>query len=251
MRNFKLVIAYDGSRYYGWQKTKTGPSIEETLENVLKKILQEPIVLQAASRTDRGVHAEGQVVNFLTTSQKLPTERLLTSVNQLLDGDIVVRSLVEMPISFHPTLDCIGKEYHYHICNSRVQMPRYRHYSWHIPHPLDQDAMNKAAAYITGMQNFKALCNSKKNSKVSDFTREITSINIVMNSEQRITIKISGNHFLYKMGRNIAGLIVSVGIGKVDTRQIDYLLKSQDRSLGSITAPAHGLTLFEVFYHQK
>ncbi len=133
--NIKLLIAYLGTSYLGWQKTPMGPSIEEALEKALSIVLQEEKKLQAASRTDAGVHAQGQVVNFTLSSFK-DLKRLKASLNGCLPKDIVVLSAQEMPESFHPTLDAIKKEYIYEICNSTVQLPFHRNTSWHFPYPL-------------------------------------------------------------------------------------------------------------------
>ena len=116
MRNIKLTIAYDGGNYLGWQKTSIGLSIEETLQITLEQIFQHPIVLQAASRTDAGVHADGQVVNFFTDKTKLSLDKLTFSLNKLLPKDIAILSIEEMAETFHPTLDCKGKEYWYQVC---------------------------------------------------------------------------------------------------------------------------------------
>ena len=116
MKNIKLTIAYDGGSFLGWQKTKEGPSIEASLQYILEQILQEPINLQAASRTDAGVHADGQIVNFLTRKTDLNLKNLCVSLNSLLPNAIAVLDAQFMPTDFHPTLDCKGKEYHYGIC---------------------------------------------------------------------------------------------------------------------------------------
>jgi tRNA pseudouridine38-40 synthase len=247
MLNIKMTIAYDGRNYLGWQKTKMGPSIEETLENVLSKILQESVSLQAASRTDAGVHAQGQVVNFLLHCRR-DLKRLLRSVNQLLPKDIVVHSLEETFSSFHPTLDCIAKEYRYSICASPFQSPHHRHYSWHVPHVCEFDKMNEAAVLLKGEKNFKALCNTKKSSRNTNNIRNLNSIEIVYLCGQRILIKIIGNSFLYKMVRNIVGLLAYVGKGKIELNQIESIIASENRCKSGITAPAHGLTLYNIFY---
>jgi tRNA pseudouridine38-40 synthase len=250
MRNIKLTIAYDGGNYFGWQKTTTGPSIEEALEQVLTKILQEPISLQAASRTDAGVHAHGQVVNFFT-SKEPDLKRLLLSVNQLLSKDIVVHSLEEAPSTFHPTLDCVAKEYHYSICASPFQMPHHRCYSWHVPSLVEVGKMEEAAHLLKGEKNFKSLCNAKKNSRYSCHVRNVSVVEIIRLPEQRVLIKIIGDHFLYKMARNIAGLLTYVGRGKLEPGQIEFILASESRIQASMTAPAHGLSLHKVFYKQN
>ena len=241
--NFKMLLAYDGTHYLGWQKTKEGPSIEEALEQALKKILQEKVQLQAASRTDRGVHAAAQVANFNTFQQP---DNFQHRLNCLLPKDIRVNSLLAVPESFHPTLDCTGKEYHYWLCQE-TQLPHYRHYSWNIP-SLDILSMQTAADSFIGKHDFKALTNAKKNEEYADTIREIQSIEIVKHPKERLQIKITGNHFLYKMVRNIVGTLVYVGLGKLQPSFISTLLKSGQRPEAGMTAPALGLTLFKVFY---
>ena len=140
MRNLKLTLSYEGTQYLGWQKTKMGPSIEETLEKALSQVLRHPVKLQAASRTDAGVHAAGQVINLFTSSPE-DLFRLKKSFNGVLPRDISVLTLEEMPDAFHPTLDAQGKEYHYHICLGNVQLPFLRLVSWHFPYPLNIDEM--------------------------------------------------------------------------------------------------------------
>jgi len=242
--NIKLRIAYDGTDYLGWQKTHEGPSIEGTLEKILEQVLQEKIHLQAASRTDAGVHALGQVVNFIAS--KFPP-KLQYSLNSLLPKDIVVRDLELMPEYFHPTLDCRGKEYHYGISRGSYQLPQQRHYAWHVHAPLDLEAMSQAAKLLVGQHDFAAFTNAKKNEVYEDTIREVKSIEL-LEADDQLKIIICGNNFLYKMVRNLVGTIVYVGMGKLTLSAISSLLTSHDRTQGGITAPAHGLTLKEVFY---
>ena len=156
MRNIKLIIAYDGTSYLGWQKTAMGLSIEETLENILSLILQHPVALQAASRTDAGVHAHGQVVNFLTQNQNFELRRLQISLNQLLPPEIVVLEASEEALDFHPTLNCKEKEYWYFLCKGAVQMPEHRLYSWHCPKLQHLSELRQAAHFFVGKHNFSA-----------------------------------------------------------------------------------------------
>lgn len=246
--NIKLIIAYDGGQYLGWQKTFTGPSIEGTLQETLEKILQEKIILQAASRTDAGVHAHGQVVNFFTCKKKLCIKKLIWSLNSLLPKDIVVLKAEIESSAFHPTLDCIGKEYHYFICFGIAQFPNYRFYSWHYPYSLNIENMKKAASYFIGVHDFSAFCNFKKNAEYEHTIREINQIRIDELPEERLCIKICGTNFLYKMVRNIVGTLAYVGKGKIHCDEIPKILASCDRTLAGVTAPAHGLTLYKVLY---
>lgn len=248
IRNICLTLAYDGTHYLGWQKTKEGPSIEETLETCLAQILQETPILQAASRTDAGVHAQGQMVNFtLSKNRKIPLEKLQISLNSLLPNDIVVTHVQEAATEFHPTLDCIGKIYHYRVCCGPVQLPQNRFYSWHYPYSLDPNLMRQAAQFFTGEHDFSALCNEIKQHPRDDYVRTIQSI-VISEGPQSLHIAIQGNHFLYKMARNIAGTLVYIGKGKIAPEDVPKILESRQRPMAGITAPAHGLTLYQVLY---
>lgn len=249
--NIKCTIAYRGTRYLGWQKTQGGPSIEECLEKALKQLLQHPIVLQAASRTDRGVHAEAQVVNFFTTSESVgrlgSLQKLEKALRATLPPDISLIQLKEVEGSFHPTLDCIAKEYHYHICNSSFQLPFYRAVSWHVRTPLDMDVMQKAAAYLVGYQNYSSFSN-KKISNEEEAHKRVMRISIYPLFEKRLRIELEGESFLYKMARNLVGTLVYMGCGKMALEDLPLIFAARDRRLAGITAPAHGLTLKKISY---
>ena len=244
-RNIKLILAYEGTHYLGWQKTAMGKSIEEELEKAVAQILQHPVKLQAASRTDAGVHAEGQVVNFLTASE-MPLDKLQKGLNALLPNDISVLKMEEAPEDFHPTLDSRGKEYHYSVCLGPTQLPFYRNFSWHFIYPVDIEVMKKADLHLIGSHDFSALTNEKQDDNVREiFAIEIESL------ENRLKIRVSGNNFLYKMVRNIVGTLLYVGCGKLTVEEIPAILESKDRTLAGVTAPALGLILKEVFYDRK
>lgn len=246
--NIKVLLAYEGTDYLGWQKTAAGPSIEGELEPQLQCLLGHPIRLQAASRTDAGVHAEGQVVNFRVESLRYSLRRLQLSLNQLLPSSIRVLEIEEAPLCFHPTLDAKGKEYRYLIDNGPVALPRQRHYSWHQPFPLGIDQMRQAAALLIGTNDYYALCNRSHKQKYRDTIRSLEAIELLVHPERQVELRIRGSSFLYKMVRNIAGLLVSVGLGKKGAEEIPRLLASGDRTLAGVTAPAAGLTLHRVFY---
>lgn len=248
MRNIKLLIAYDGRNYLGWQKTRTGPSIEGSLKNAIEQIVQHPVELQAASRTDAGVHASGQVVNFLTPKIRFSINRFRISLNSLLPEEIVVLNAEEMPFDFHPTLDCIGKEYRYYLCLGQTQFPQYRFYSWHIPWHINLNRIDEALPYLTGTHNFATFCNAKKNARYSDYIREIHLLECLEYDNGRLCVRIRGNHFLYKMVRSIVGTLVNIGSGKISIDALPQILKMGQRSRAGVTAPPHGLFLHEVFY---
>jgi tRNA pseudouridine38-40 synthase len=248
VKNIKLIVAYDGTSYLGWQKTSEGPSIEESLERILGMILQHKVTLQAASRTDAGVHADSQVVNFFTEKENLDLERLHISLNQLLSPDIVVLALSEEDPLFHPTLDCKQKEYRYYICTGPVQVPKQRFYSWHCPTLHHVQEMREAAFHFLGKQDFSALCNFRKQLDYEDYVREVYAVDIEEAHKGQLVFKIRGKNFLYKMVRNIVGTLAYVGMEKIAQKQIPIILSSHDRTQAGITAPAHGLFLHKVTY---
>jgi len=241
-RNIKLILAYEGTHYLGWQKTIAGPSIEEELEKAAAQILRHPVNLQAASRTDAGVHAEGQVVNFFT-DKDVPLDKLQKGLNSLLPSDISILKIEEAPKSFHPTLQSIGKEYHYFVCLGSTQLPFYRNFSWHFSYPVNSEEMKKAAAYLIGKHDFSALTNEKREDNVREVFELVTEV-----LDGRLKIRVSGNNFLYKMVRNIVGTLLYVGCGKLSAEEMPEIIKSKNRTLAGVTAPAHGLILKKVFY---
>jgi tRNA pseudouridine38-40 synthase len=246
MFNIKLLISYLGTPFLGWQKTNMGPSIEATLESALEKILRHPVTLQAASRTDAGVHAEGQVVNFQAHCPVDP-RRLKHSLNGLLPKEISVLEVVAVPKAFHPTLDSLKKEYWYHVCTGFSQLPFYRNASWHFPFALNHEAMQRAASDLLGTHDFSAFCNERALWD-RDPVCTLERIELTPLPQDRLRISFVGDHFLYRMARNLAGTLAYIGSGKLDPSCIPSLLKNKDRTLAGMTAPAHGLTLKHVFY---
>ncbi len=152
-----LIIAYDGSQYFGWQQTKEGPSIEETLATTIQKIVQEKVCLRAASRTDRGVHAEHQVVDFYTNRPPGDCSKFRTSLNQLLPSDIVCRqvSFVDKA-DFHPSTSALHKTYRYLITPGPIQLPSFRHTHWHVHFPLEMDVLMQCRDLFLGTKDFRA-----------------------------------------------------------------------------------------------
>ncbi len=240
MKNIALTVSYDGTSFFGWQKTECGPSIEEHLQTALEQIVQHPVVLQAASRTDRGVHAEGQVVNFFAKESVS-----LISLNGLLPKQIRICKVEIKPDSFHPTLDVVGKEYHYRLCLGAVQQPQKRLFSWHVPQELDLEKMREAAKEFEGKHDFSAIV-----TKVSyaDAIRTLERVRI-LEEEGGLLVVMKGDNFLYKMARTAVGTLVHVGRGKLTN--ISQLLQSRERVAAGMTAPAHGLCLKKVFYRES
>jgi len=238
--SLRFKIAYDGTRYFGWQKTIAGPSIQEEIEKAIRQITGETVLPEAASRTDRGVHAEGQIIQIALEKPADP-QKLLKGLNAVLPTDI--RILEAIPdFSFHPTLDATGKEYHYWISLGPVQDPMSRLYAWSLHFPLDMAKMDMAISHLLGTHDFTAFANEEEKDPICT----LESIAIHKNRFQ-----IKGNRFLYKMVRNIVGTLVYIGAGKLPADSIPHILMARDRKKGGMTAPAHGLHLHQVFYPVK
>jgi tRNA pseudouridine38-40 synthase len=235
LKLYKAVICYDGTHYFGWQKTKTGPSIQEEIEKAIRRITGEDAFPEAASRTDRGVHAEGQVVQF-ALRKELDPAKLLRGLNAVLPSDIRILQLSFC--QFHPTLDAKGKEYRYQICQEPVQDPTLRLYSWHLPHPLQTDKMERAARDLIGQKDFTSFANEPEKNPLCTI------------EEVRFdgSFWIRGDRFLYKMVRNLVGTLIYIGLGKLKEDSIPSILAAKDRKKAGITAPALGLYLHQVFY---
>lgn len=249
MTNVKLRLTYDGTAYFGWQKTDEGPSIEQTLQRILETILQQPVTLQAASRTDRGVHAHSQVVNFFSDKPILSFEKFQFQLNSMLPKDIRVLEACQERDDFHPTIDVLEKTYVYTITAAFFQMPQDRHYAWHVYYPLNLALMKEAASQLIGTYDFKGFTNRKIDEIYDNHIRTIHDISFTQNSDQ-IQISIRGNHFLYKMIRNIVGTLVYIGCKKLPIHVINNLKIEKNRTLAGITAPAHGLSLFNLKYKE-
>ncbi|MBA2727024.1 MAG: tRNA pseudouridine(38-40) synthase TruA [Parachlamydiaceae bacterium] len=246
--NLKLVIAYDGTGYKGWQKTVAGQSIEEALQKSIETVCQHPIELQAASRTDAGVHALGQVVNFLTSKSFEDLSLLPVRFNQLLPSSITVLSCENADDDFHPTISAQGKEYHYFVCLGPLQIPHHRLYSWHCPCRPDIELMRLAAQQLVGYQDFSAFCNFHANSRYSHFEREVASIEIIKIDTNRLCFVVKGHSFLYKMVRNLVGTIINIGQGKIGIDRLPAIIAAKDRKEAGISAPAQGLFLKSIYY---
>jgi tRNA pseudouridine38-40 synthase len=247
MRNILLILSYLGTPFAGWQKTKQASSIEEMLEIALKRILKQDLIkLQAASRTDAGVHAHAQVAHFYTENP-IDLSLLRRALNGTLPKEISVLHLREVPLEFHPTLGALKKEYRYQICNAPIQLPFHRHTSWHVPQPLDLDALQRAAQILLGTHDFSAFCNERKLWD-RDPVCHLEEISLSLLSQHRFSLSVIGDHFLYKMMRNIVGTLIYVARGKLRESDLVPILQSKQRARAGITAPAHGLCLHRIYY---
>ena len=245
MRNFKLALCYDGTRYNGWQKQgNTENTIQEKLEDMLSRLLGQEIEVAASGRTDAGVHARKQVCSFHADTQKDCAE-LLSDMRKYLPEDIGAVALEDAPPRFHARLNCTGKTYIYRIWNSEVPNVFERKYVYTCAAPLDLDAMRKAADELIGEHDFSAFTSAKRMKKSA--VRRLDEIGI---SEEKgeIVIKLTGSGFLYNMVRIIVGTLIEAGKGERSIESVTSALHSLDRKNAGFTAPAHGLILWDVYY---
>ncbi|MGL5651533.1 MAG: tRNA pseudouridine(38-40) synthase TruA [Paraclostridium sp.] len=245
MRNIKMTIEYDGSRYKGFQRLKDNDNtIQGKIEDVLSKMADEKIEIIGSGRTDMGVHAYNQVANFKTNSN-LSVKKINDYLNNYLPEDIVIKTVEEVDERFHSRYNVKQKVYLYKINNSKTQDVFLRKYSTYIEKPLDIELMKKASEYLVGEHDFTSFASSK--SKKKSNVREIHSITINKNKDM-IDIFVEGNGFLYNMVRIIAGALIEVGLNKKTPEDIKLMLDAKDRSKSSDTAPAKGLYLYSVKY---
>jgi tRNA pseudouridine38-40 synthase len=245
---FKLVIAYDGTCYEGWQVQKTGTGVQEKVETALAKLFPSAPRLHGSSRTDTGVHALGMVAHFEIPAVefKMSTRKLALALNAWLPEDIRVLSAARAPKGFHARFDAAGKQYRYFVWNHTAMNPLLRHSAWQVTRPLNLKAMRAAAPLFVGRHDFKSFAASR-NYEMESTVRKLARCDIRKNG-RLLTFIIQGDGFLYKMCRGIVGTLVQIGLGKFTADEIRPMLAKKDRRVAGMTAPAHGLVLWKVFY---
>ena len=244
MKRVGLVVAYDGTNYCGWQIQPNGITIQGVLNDTLSELLGEKIETIGASRTDAGVHALGNVAVF-DTNTKIPGEKISYALNQRLPEDIRIQLSEEVEPDFHPRYCDCSKTYEYHILNTRIPIPTKRLTNYFVSYDLDVEKMRKAAGYLIGEHDFVSFCNVRTD--VEDTVRTVTELEILKDGEE-ITIRISGNGFLYNMVRIIVGTLIRVGRGFYEPEKVKEILEAKDRKAAGVTAPPHGLILAEIRY---
>lgn len=244
MRNIKLTIEYDGSRYYGWQKQPDYICIQDEIEKALKKITNENIEINGSGRTDKGVHAKGQVASFVTNS-KIDAYKFKLAINSLLPKDIAILTSEEVHLDFHARFSAVGKKYKYLIYNDKIRSPINRNYTYHVFYELDLDKIKESAKYLIGTHDFAGFMAS--GSVIKDTVRTIYDINIEKRNKI-LEINVNGNGFLYNMVRIIVGTLVDIGRNNLSVDSINEILLLKDRTLAGHTAPPQGLYLDEVYY---
>ena len=244
MVNIKLILSYDGTNYCGFQIQKNGPTIQGILEQALAKRTGESIRIIGGSRTDSGVHARGQVVNFHTKST-IPPAAFAPALNSLLPPDIVIRHSRRVPEEFHARYSAKGKVYHYLINTRQRPLPFERHHSWQLGGPLDLRAMEMAARFLEGRHDFRGF--QAVGSPVKSTIRTIKKV-FIRARGPLVILSFHGDGFLYRQVRNMVGTLVAIGQGRMSPGVIPEIIAGQDRSAAGPTAPPQGLFLGRIFY---
>ncbi len=244
MRNIKLILEYDGTFYHGWQKQPDVPTVQNLLEDSLFHLFGQKTKVVAAGRTDAGVHATGQVINF-TTDASIPFLAIKPALNSYLPKDIRVKKAKEVSSSFHAQKSALNRLYRYIIYQGSFLPPFYRHFVWWIPFNLEIDKMRRASQFLTGEHDFSSF--EGQGSPSFSSRRKIEKITL-LKKRRSIIVYIKADSFLYKMARNIVGTLAEVGRGKMPASQLRAILEARDRRAAGPTAPPQGLCLVRVRY---
>ena len=245
VKNYKIIVSYDGTRYNGWQKQKNVEStIQGKLEALLTRLAGKEVTVQGSGRTDAGVHALGQVANFRMDTE-LSEGELFQAMNQYLPEDIAVLELKTASDRFHSRLSAVGKTYCYRIYTGEAKPVFDRKYVWQLPERPDVSRMRKAAAFLLGQHDFRSFCGNKHMNKST--IRRLDRIEIVEDGEE-LRLVFEGNGFLQNMVRILTGTLVECGLGERSPEEMKEILEARDRSASGQMAPARGLTLVEVRY---
>jgi tRNA pseudouridine38-40 synthase len=245
-RNIKLVVAYNGAAYHGWQRQAEGfDTVQQRLEETIGRVMGHPVTVCGAGRTDAGVHAAGQVANFHTTNLAIPVVGLRRAVNSRLPRDIVIRSAGAVAEGFHASRSARGKTYQYRICVCPVRPVERCGQVYHYWRPLDVEAMRRSAGRLLGEHDFRGFASSVE--------QRMNTVRVIRRCEvaeigDEIHVTVQGNGFLYNMVRNIVGTLIEIGRGHWEPRRIDLILSSRDRADAGPTAPPDGLSLLCVHY---
>ena len=253
MRNIRLVLAYDGTDFHGWQRQPQAPTIQEELEARIEKITGARATLHGSGRTDAGVHAAGQVANFRTECP-IPCASLVKALNDVLPVAVRVREAEDVPARFHAKYSAKAKTYRYRILQAAICPPFLARYVYHHPYPLDVRRMARAAQLLEGEHDFTSFAGGdtsrkEKAPRKDPNVRRVFHSRLTVRKElQMMVYEIRGSGFLHHMVRNIVGTLLEVGSGKLSPEDIHGILEARDRARAGPTAPASGLWLVKVEY---
>jgi tRNA pseudouridine38-40 synthase len=248
MRNLRLILAYDGSDFAGWQVQPASPTIQGTLATAIGRLTGEKVLPQGSGRTDAGVHALAQVVTFVTESN-VPTGNFLKALNDLLPPAIRVLEAAEVPADFHARKSARAKTYRYRMYRADICPPFLARYVWHFPYPLDEGAMQEAAGRVLGEHDFTsfAAVDPERDETPASHVRSILASAWERQGDE-LVYTVRGSGFLHHMVRNLVGTFLLVGKGTLQPEDVSRILEARKRSAAGATAPASGLFLVSVEY---
>lgn len=244
MKNIKLIIEYEGTNYFGWQRQEDVKTIQEEIEKAIEKTIREKVKLIGSGRTDKKVHALGQVANFKTQA-RMPGGRYKYALKEYLPEDITIRNSKEVSLDFHSRFDATKKIYKYIVYNGKLPRALFRKFSYFYPYDLDIEAMKVASKYLVGTHDFESF--KPTESDVHTTIKTIYNIDIVKRGEL-IEFTIEGKSFLHNMVRIIVGTLLFIGSGKLSKEEMPKIMKVKKREKAGPTAPPQGLYLKKVFY---
>jgi tRNA pseudouridine38-40 synthase len=244
-----MTVAYDGTDLAGWQIQPQDRSVQGMIEEALKIITKQAIRVIGSGRTDAGVHARGQVAHFRFSP--LDHFKVCHSLNGLLPSSIRILEMAPAHPDFHAQLSAIGKEYHYHLCCSDIVLPFDRRYVWHFRHKIDIALLAEAARQFVGEHDFSAFSNAPGHgSHLKHYVRTLYRLDVIQEGKN-VRLEFFGNGFLYKMVRNITGMLVAIAIGRRSIDDIQKVFASKDRRMAECAAPPEGLCLMRVVYPER
>ncbi|MDF2550185.1 MAG: tRNA pseudouridine synthase [Chlamydiales bacterium] len=245
--NYRLLLAYDGTAYHGWQIQPSRLSIQQLVQQGCQTLLREEVKVIGSGRTDSGVHALGQVAHFKTTKEVDPY-RFLNQLNGILPRDIRCQAVEPADLTFHAQYSAVGKIYRYHLNLNRYQLPFQRLYSYHLRQRLDLNLMRAGALHFLGTHDFTSFANKpEEGSAAKDAVRTLERLDISEENGE-ITLEFQADGFLYKMVRNITGTLLDIAAKRISVESLPDIFAAKDRRRGGMAAPPHGLFLFKVLY---
>jgi tRNA pseudouridine38-40 synthase len=250
MRNLKLILAYDGTDFAGWQVQPDALTVQGTLASAIGRITGEKVLPQASGRTDAGVHALAQVVTFVTESS-VPTANFVKALNDVLPASVRVLEVEEAAPDFHARHSARAKTYRYRIYRAGICPPFLARYVWHYPFPLDEDAMIRAAGEVEGEHDFTSFAAVDPERGHEGFP--VSNVRTIVSSNwerqrNELVYTVTGSGFLHHMVRNLVGTFILVGKGTLKAEDVSRILEARNRSAAGATAPASGLYLVDVNY---
>ena len=242
-----MTVAYDGAPFHGFARNDGVATVAGTLEAVLAEILRHPVELACAGRTDKGVHAHGQVVSFDADPDRVDPERLGRAVNRMCGPAIAARSVELVGDEFDARLSCVGRAYRYRILNSPTPDPLSAHLTWHVEQPLDLAAMRTAGDRLVGRHDFSSFCRRNRSRPDESLVRQVTAARW-RSSGAALRFEIEANAFCHQMVRSVVGTLVEIGRGRRQAADMGRILEAADRAAAAGPAPPHGLVLWAVRY---